>query len=82
MREPMQDMYGVDGFQRLWSNWIDGFVALSAANNGNICRDEVSQIQARSLIVHGLKDPMIAAEHVPYLRKHIKHNEYGMHAMQ
>lgn len=75
MREPMEQLYGVDQFPILWSNWVDAFIRIYHENNGNICRNELKEIVAPTLIVHGTKDPMIAAEHIPYLRKHIKQNE-------
>lgn len=75
MREPMEQIYGVDNFQALWSNWVDAFIRLYKENNGDICQNELRQIQAETLIIHGTKDPMLAAEHIPYLRKHIKLNE-------
>lgn len=75
MREPMEKMYGVEYFAQLWSEWVDAFISIYEKNNGNICKDELSQIEAKTLIVHGAKDPMIAAEHVPFLRKSIRNTE-------
>lgn len=75
MREPMEKMYGAEGFSKLWGDWIDVFGKISKINNGDICSKDLSKITARTLIVHGLKDPMIAAEHVPFLRKNIKNTE-------
>lgn len=74
----MENVYGAENFQQLWSDWIDGFKQLYEKNQGNICKEELPRIQAETLIVHGAKDPMIAPEHPPYLRKHIKNNEYGI----
>lgn len=78
MREPLENIYGAANFQQIWSDWIDGYNSLAKRNNGNICRDEIKKIKAKTLIVHGAKDPMIAMEHVPFLRNHIPHNEYGL----
>lgn len=50
---------------------------MAAANGGNICRDELSQVKAKTLILHGAFDTLIASEHVPYIREHIKDHEYG-----
>lgn len=75
MREPMEQVYGVEYFPKLWSAWVDGFQKLYDANSGNICKDELHKIQAETLILHGLKDPMIASEHIPFLRKAIKSNQ-------
>lgn len=71
----MEEMYGPEGFAQLWSDWIDGFQNTAKVQNGNICKNDLVQIRAKTLIVHGAKDPMIAAEHVPYLLKHIKQTE-------
>lgn len=77
MRQPLEDIYGAEGFARLWSDWIDGFHAIARCSaDGDICREALPQIRCATLIVHGAKDPMIAAEHVPYLRQHIARTEY------
>lgn len=75
MREPMEKVYGVDYFQQLWSEWIDGVIRLYEKNNGDICKGLLADIKAKTLIVHGAKDPMVLAEHIPYLRKSIPTNE-------
>lgn len=74
MREPMERVYGINGFPKLWSDWIDAMLNLYKMNNGNICKDKVQDIQAQTLILHGAKDSMVAAEHIPFLRKSIKSN--------
>lgn len=74
MRAPMEKLYG-DHFPQLWSAWIDAMLEIYKQNNGDICKNELSAIRAKTLIVHGCKDPMVAAEHIPYLRKHIKNSE-------
>lgn len=75
MRQPMEEMYGKAGFVQLWSDWIDALLAIYRERNGNICREHLPNIVSPTLIVHGAKDPMIAAEHVPYLQEHIKNTE-------
>lgn len=74
MREPMEKVYGIDYFPQLWSEWVDGFLNISKVNDGNICKEQLPHIQAKTLILHGAKDPMIAAEHIPFLRKSIKNS--------
>lgn len=71
----MEKIYGADGFARLWSDWVDVFVRILKEKNGDICSAELKKIMAPTLIVHGAKDPMIAAEHIPFLLKHIKNTE-------
>lgn len=75
MREPMEKVYGIECFAQLWSEWIDGMLNIYKQNDGNICKNELAQIQAKTLILHGAKDPMIAAEHIPFLRKFIRNTE-------
>lgn len=72
MREPMEKVYGVEAFPKLWSAWVDAAVAIYKERQGDFCCTEVTQIRAPTFILHGKKDPMIAAEHIPYLRERIK----------
>lgn len=74
MREPMEKMYGAE-FPQLWSDWIDGMLQIYRENDGDICKNELKAIRAKTLIVHGAKDPMVAAEHIPFLRNSIKNTE-------
>lgn len=72
MREPMEMVYGVEYFPKLWSEWIDGMENIYEKNDGNICKDELANIEAETLILHGNNDKMIAAEHIRHLRRAIK----------
>lgn len=76
MRAPMEEVYGVERFAELWSEWVDAYVLYYTKHNGDFCKKEVDQIKAPTYILHGKKDPMIAAEHIPYLRDHIKQAQY------
>lgn len=71
MREPLVKLYGLDGLQKLWNNWCDAMSEIYK-NGGNICKDLLVNITCPTLILHGDKDPMVAAEHPEYLAKHIK----------
>lgn len=71
MREPLEKVYGVEYFPKLWSAWIDGMKNIYKEQNGNLCKDEVSKIKANTLLLHGAKDPMVDKCHVPYLRETI-----------
>lgn len=75
MRQPMEEVYGKEGFAKLWANWVDALLEIYRKKGGNICREHLEKIVCPTLIVHGAKDPMIAAEHVPYLQEHIKKTE-------
>uniref|UniRef100_A0A182NKX0 AB hydrolase-1 domain-containing protein n=1 Tax=Anopheles dirus TaxID=7168 RepID=A0A182NKX0_9DIPT len=72
MREPMEQVYGVDHFPKLWSAWVDGLVRMYHERKGDICSGKLKHIKAPTLVVHGAKDPMIIPEHVPYLLNNIK----------
>lgn len=71
----MEKLYGAEDFAKMWSDWVDVYVRILKEKNGDICSGALSKIVAPTLIVHGVKDPMIAAEHIPFLRKHIKNTE-------
>lgn len=75
MREPLEKVYGVEYFPQLWSEWIDAMKQLYEKNNGDICSSDLGKITAKTLIVHGAKDPMILPQHVPFLRENIKQAE-------
>ncbi|XP_049535344.1 valacyclovir hydrolase [Anopheles darlingi] len=75
MREPMEKVYGVEYFPKLWSAWVDGLLQIHKECEGDICSRKLSKIKAPTLIVHGAKDPMIIPEHVPYLLNNIKNSD-------
>lgn len=72
MRKPLDDLYGADYFASTWSNWIDIFAKIMKERGGDLCKSKLDKIIAGTLILHGVKDPMISPEHVPYLLKNIK----------
>ncbi|KAH8367450.1 hypothetical protein KR200_005918 [Drosophila serrata] len=76
MREPMEKVYGVERFAQLWAEWVDAACAFYDQRDGDFCRSEVEQIKSPTFILHGKKDPMIAAEHIPWLRKHLPQAKY------
>lgn len=77
MRKPMEEMYGVDGFPKFWSAWIDGVTGIINKSGSNLCKDELSKITAQVFIFHGKKDPMVdGEEHIPYLKSKIKNCKY------
>ncbi|XP_065072970.1 valacyclovir hydrolase isoform X1 [Ochlerotatus camptorhynchus] len=71
MREPMEKVYGTEGFPKIWSAWVDGMINMYKQRNGDICREVLDKIRAPTFILHGAKDPMIVPEHVPYLQNSI-----------
>ncbi|KAH8243605.1 hypothetical protein KR032_008762 [Drosophila birchii] len=76
MREPMEKVYGVERFAQLWAEWVDAACGFYDQRDGDFCRSEVEQIKAPTFILHGKKDPMIAAEHIPWLREHLPRAKY------
>ncbi|XP_055378740.1 valacyclovir hydrolase-like [Condylostylus longicornis] len=76
MREAMEKVYGVEGFQKLWTDWLNTMLSIYNEKGGNFCKEEVEKISCPTLIVHGKKDPMISKEHVPYLKKKIANCRY------
>jgi valacyclovir hydrolase len=40
--------------------------------SGDICMAEVEKIKAKTLIVHGMKDPLVPLEHPDFLHHNIK----------
>ncbi|XP_055902589.1 valacyclovir hydrolase [Eupeodes corollae] len=71
MREPLEKLYGPERFAEIWSEWIDAMLEFFKQRNGNFCREDIEKIVVPTLILHGVKDPMIAEEHIPYIRKRI-----------
>lgn len=71
----MEEVYGVDEFPKLWSAFVDGFKDGFGANGGRMSEEDLKRIEARTLIVHGGKDPLVSADHPPLMRKMIKFNE-------
>ncbi|XP_041968722.1 valacyclovir hydrolase [Aricia agestis] len=72
MREPMVELYGEEYFPKLWSNWIDGVIAVYNKNDGNICAEMLKNIKCPTFILHGEKDPMVDNVHVSHLHTHIE----------
>lgn len=71
MRESMEKVYGPERFQEIWSEWVDIQIEFLKQRNGNYCKQELEKIFVPTLILHGFKDPMVAEEHIPYIRKKI-----------
>ncbi|XP_040568245.1 valacyclovir hydrolase [Lepeophtheirus salmonis] len=71
MREPMENMYGVDGFPVLWNDWVEAIAQIMKNNGGDICKNLLGDIKCPTLIIHGDKDAMVAPEHPNYLEKNI-----------
>lgn len=73
MKQPFVDLYGNKYFSETWSAWVDSFKKIFNENEGDICREALSKINAPTLILHGAQDPLVPIEHAVYLHKNIKH---------
>ncbi|CAD5115809.1 DgyrCDS4751 [Dimorphilus gyrociliatus] len=71
MRKPYEDVYGEDYFRTEWSNWCDAISRYFTEFNGDICKDAIHKIECPTLVLHGMKDPMVPNEHPEYLKKEI-----------
>merc|ERR1719508_694595 len=67
MRKPMEDIYG-SNFPSLWTAWCGAYKDYYD-NGGDICRDDLSNITAPALVIHGMKDAMVAKEHIHFLHE-------------
>uniref|UniRef100_A0A3Q4I4Y4 Biphenyl hydrolase like n=1 Tax=Neolamprologus brichardi TaxID=32507 RepID=A0A3Q4I4Y4_NEOBR len=72
MRQPMEEVYGVQVFAKLWEAWVDGMAQFVHRPEGSICMEHLPLISCPTLIIHGEKDPMVPNLHPEYLLKHIK----------
>lgn len=71
MRKPMEEMYGVDGFPKLWAQWCEAYEKFFQEKDGDICAKRLSKIQCPTLIIHGDKDAMVDPVHPDHLNKNI-----------
>jgi len=69
MRKPMEDIYG-SSFPTLWTSWCDAYKEYYD-NGGDICKDDLAKIKAPTLVIHGMKDAMVAEEHIHFLHENI-----------
>uniref|UniRef100_D3TLG8 Putative hydrolase n=1 Tax=Glossina morsitans morsitans TaxID=37546 RepID=D3TLG8_GLOMM len=76
MREPMEKVYGAERFAEIWNEWVDAILNIHEKRKGDLCTKEIREIRARTFILHGKKDPMLAKEHVPYLKQHLQGFKY------
>ena len=72
MKAPLIKLYTEEGLQKMWNDWCDAVSEMYRKNNGNICAEVLGNITCPTLILHGNKDPMVAAEHPGHLASNIK----------
>ncbi|XP_008336700.1 valacyclovir hydrolase isoform X2 [Cynoglossus semilaevis] len=72
MRQPLEEVYGTEGFPKLWEAWIDGVIPFAKKPNGSVCMEFLPLITCPVFIIHGEKDPVVPTFHADYIAKHIK----------
>jgi len=70
MRAALEDVYGEQGLQDMWSKAVDAWTAIHAAG-GNICGDEAKTIKCPTLVLGGEKDPIVPAFHPRWFEENI-----------
>ena len=73
MRTAMETLYGGD-FPGMWSDWMDGFCGVYSdpARKGDLCIQEVGQVQSLTLVVHGSRDVLCPSFHADFLTERLK----------
>lgn len=71
MKAPLVKLYGLDGLQNMWNGWCDALAEIFK-QGGDICKGDLPKIKCPTFILHGDKDPLVAAEHPTYLLSYIK----------
>ncbi|KAG9479311.1 hypothetical protein GDO78_012793, partial [Eleutherodactylus coqui] len=73
MRKPMEDIYGMEYFANTFSAWVEAMTHfVSRSDAGNICRHLLPLIACPTLIIHGMKDPMVPSFHPEFLHQQVK----------
>jgi len=73
MRKPMEEIYG-SSFPSLWSAWCGAYKDFYD-KGGDICKDDLAKIAAPALVIHGMKDAMVAEEHIHFLHQNINNSK-------
>ncbi|XP_005101956.1 valacyclovir hydrolase isoform X1 [Aplysia californica] len=71
MREPFVEVYGQSYFRLQWKAWVNAYGSYFTQRNGDICVGSLPNIKCSTLIVNGIKDPLVPQEHPLFLHKHI-----------
>lgn len=75
MREPFIQAYGEEYFKKTWSLWVNAMEDICEQKQGNLCKEMLSDITCKTLIIHGAKDALVFKEHPDYLKNHIANSE-------
>ena len=71
MRGSLEQIYGVEGLQTIWTRWCDAMQQLWKEKKGNLCTKLLKDIRCPTLIVQGAKDTMTAPSHAEFLAERI-----------
>lgn len=74
-RKELESVYGCEYLPKLWANYVDGIQHLFDVKAGKMSLAEIQRIEAKTLILNGAKDFLIAREHVPFLRRTLRSSE-------
>ncbi|CAJ0939823.1 unnamed protein product [Ranitomeya imitator] len=72
--KPMEDIYGKEYFANTFSAVVDAMNQFYSKPDGNICRHLLPLIGCPTLIIHGMKDPVVPKSHPQFLHEHIKNS--------
>lgn len=75
IRESIIETYGREEFQRLLNEYVDVLQTIKDDREGDICKHHLKKIVCPTLIIQGAKDPLIAPEHGPFLKQHIRNSK-------
>ncbi|XP_065181077.1 valacyclovir hydrolase-like [Sycon ciliatum] len=70
MAEPFVKVYGADGLQKMWTDWLKAMQELLDAG-GDICREDAKKVTCPTLLLHGDKDGFVPGFHAEFYRKTI-----------
>jgi len=76
MKQPMVDIYGIDYFESMWHQWVDVFSTMEKDEKGiiNLYRESLKNIEAETLIIHGMKDRLVPLFQSEYLKENVKNS--------
>ncbi|XP_056377030.1 valacyclovir hydrolase isoform X2 [Hyla sarda] len=74
MKKPLEDLYGKEYFANTFSAWVKAMAHFTSKSDGNICRQLLPLIGCPTLIIHGMKDPMVPSFHPQFLHQQVKNS--------
>lgn len=77
MKQPMIKAHGKDYFEKTWHAWVDSFDKMERNNNSviDIYMNELKNISAETLIIHGMKDRLVPLFQTEHLHKNIENSK-------